>query len=138
MQSLRSLPLFFIPEFTFWKLTSVVKWRQIPFITCKSQIFVLDTLRTATAETSWENSSLRYIYLSMHIYIYSSPFHLATAHHFIILQQLNPFDLSVDREGSWFEHYVIWLRVYYQQTALKIFPGPNYPHAEDGVLWLWD
>ena len=25
------------------------------------------------------------------------------AHHFIVLQ-LNPFDLSVDREGRWFEH----------------------------------
>ena len=27
------------------------------------------------------------------------------AHHFILLR-LNPFHLSVDREGWWFEHYV--------------------------------
>ena len=33
------------------------------------------------------------------------------AHHFILLQP-NPFDLSVDREGWWFEHSVSKLGVY--------------------------
>ena len=31
---------------------------------------------------------------------------LYMAHHFILLR-LNPFDLRVDREGWWFEHYCV-------------------------------
>ena len=126
MRSFRSLPPFLIPEYTFWKLASVVKWRQIPFITCKSQIFVSYTLRKATAETSWENSFLRYIYLSMHIYIYSSPFHLATAQSLWSQCWLIGRDLGLS---------IMWYGCgfYYQQTVLKMFSGP-----EDRVLWLWD
>ena len=46
------------------------------------------------------------------------------AHHFILLR-LNSSDLSVDREGWWFEHYVPWLRVF-----LPAEGGRN-------VSWLW-
>ena len=45
-----------------------------------------------------------------------SPFHLAT---------LNPFDLRVDWEGWWFEHYM---------SHLQVFPGPGYLHSKDGVV----
>ena len=55
------------------------------------------------------------IYLCIYTYI---------AHHFILLQ-LNPFALSVDREWSWFQHYVIWLRV------LLSADGAN------NVSWHW-
>ena len=60
-----------------------------------------------------------YIYIQIYIYIYNvNTFPLRgrgslnmaftgkfvyMAHHFILLQ-LNPFDLTVDREGWWFEY----------------------------------
>ena len=74
----------------------------------------------ATAKTSWENSSLRSIHLYMYTYI---------AQHFILLR-LNPFDLSVNREGLRFEHSVSWLRV---SDCAKTFLGPDYL-SEDVVL----
>ena len=57
-------------------------------------------------------------------------------HHFILLR-LNPFDLSVDREGWWFEHSVSKLRVWLSAEGAKTFPGPSYVSSEDGVVWLW-
>ena len=77
----------------------------------------------ATAKTSWENSSLRSIHLYMYTYI---------AQHFILLR-LNPFDLSVNREGSRFEHSVSWLRVLLSADCAKTFLGPDYL-SEDVVL----
>ena len=85
-------------------------------------------------------------------------------HHFILLW-LNPFDLSADSEGWWFEHSVSYLRVCFynsialtsmvigrdgslntlcqscgfacQQRVLKTFPGLGYLRSEDGVVWQW-
>ena len=45
MQTFRSPPLFFVSAY------GLVKWSQISFSTCKSQIWL--TLRTITAKTSW-------------------------------------------------------------------------------------
>ena len=67
-------------------------------------------------------------YLLLNLYVYSSPFHLT---------RLNPFDLSVDREGWWFEHSVSKLRVWLSAEGAKTFPGPSYVSSEDGVVWLW-
>ena len=58
------------------------------------------------------------------------------AHHFI-LQQLNPFDLRIDREGWWFEHSFVIVyscRCACQQRVLKVFPGRGYLCSEDGVV----
>ena len=57
------------------------------------------------------------------------------AHHFIMLR-LNPFGLTVDREGWWFEHSVSWLRVCLSAEGVKnvTFPGPGYLRSKDGVV----
>ena len=65
-------------------------------------------------------------YLLLNLCAYSSPFHLT---------RLNPFDLSVDREGWWFEHSVSKLRVWLSAEGAKTFPGPSYVSSEDGVVY---
>ena len=54
-------------------------------------------------------------------------------HHFYLLR-LNPFELSIDREGSWFDHsvYSCWFAC--QQRVLKTFPGPDYVRFEDAAV----
>ena len=57
------------------------------------------------------------------------------AHHLVLLR-LNSLDLSVDREGWWFEHSCHGCGFDYQRV-LKAFPGPGYLRSKDGVVWLW-
>ena len=54
-------------------------------------------------------------------------------HHFYLLR-LNPFELSIDREGLWFDHsvYSCWFSC--QQRVLKTFPGPDYVRFEDAAV----
>ena len=56
------------------------------------------------------------------------------AHHFILLR-LSPFGLRFDREGWWFEHLRYSCSFGCRQKVLETFPGPGYPHSEDGVVF---
>ena len=60
------------------------------------------------------------------IYAFTAKFVYVYVAHYFILLRLNPFDLSVDRQGWWFEHSVSQLGFDYQQRVLNMFPGPGY------------
>ena len=45
------------------------------------------------------------------------------AQHFILLR-LNPLDLSVDREGRWFDHSISWLKVCLLEEGTKSVSWP--------------
>ena len=53
------------------------------------------------------------------------------AQHFILLR-LNPLDLSVDREGRWFDHSISWLRVCLLEEGTKSVSWPWICS-----LWWW-
>ena len=55
-----------------------------------------------------------------------------TGNHFILLR-LNPFELSVDREGWYFEHSMSSWQVLLSAEGGKTFPGPSYLHSKDRV-----
>ena len=62
-----------------------------------------------------------YIYIQIYIFIYKFVY---MAHHFILLR-LNPFDLRVDREESWFEPLYV------------IIAGLLASRAYKNVSWPW-
>ena len=57
-----------------------------------------------------------------------------TGNHLILLR-LNPFELSVDREGWYFEHSMSSWQVLLSAEGGKTFPGPSYLHSKDRVEW---
>ena len=56
--------------------------------------------------------------------------------HFTLLP-LNPFNLSVDREGWWCKQSVSLLWIWLLAESAQTFPSPSYVSSEDGVIWLW-
>ena len=75
-----------------------------------------------------------YYYIYPYMYIFTGKF-VYIAHHLILLQ-LNPFDLCVDREEWWFEHSALCHSCMFAclPRVLKTFPGLGYLRSEDGVV----
>ena len=59
------------------------------------------------------------------------------AHHFIF-PRLNPYGLRVNRDGWWFNHSVLLLRVCLSTKMLKKLPWPGYLWSRNGVVWRWN
>ena len=81
---------------------------------CKQQAMYVD-VKKLNMPTSNSAYFLIYTNIFVNLYVFSSPFHPATA-----------FDLSVDREGWWFEYCVIVASLIISRGFLKTLYGPGY------------
>ena len=85
-----------------------------------------DTNTNTTTQTQTQTHMVIW-HILVNLCIYSSPFPLAL---------LNLFDLSVDREGWWFEHSTLCHSCGFacQQKLLKTFPDPDCLRSVDEVV----